>query len=298
MEEGKRTPGLHSENLRIYHGYRKGAYMFPCDEQEQDRLDFLHKALSLAMRSDVQIHVPYPVNGRFLDLGCGTGLWAIDMAERNPGASVVGVDLSPIQPRNHPRNCHFYTPFDFEGSWNLGEDSWDMIHLRMGSGSVVSWQSLYHKVLAHLRHGAWFEQVEIDFEPRCVYHQQRWPALQYWYQNLKLATEQHMRPLAHQYEETLYQLRKAGFTEISHHQIALPLGPWHKNDQEKLVGRWYGLAFSESIEPLSLAPFSRVLGWSPNRIYDLNFNAKSEVLNGRSRGFHILNIYQARRPIF
>ncbi|KAE8407132.1 S-adenosyl-L-methionine-dependent methyltransferase [Aspergillus pseudonomiae] len=296
IEERERIPGFHSENLRIYHGYRKGVYMLPCDEQEQDRLDFLHKALSLAMRSDVQIHVPYPVNGKVLDLGCGTGLWAINLAERNPGAFVVGVDLSPIQPSTYPWNCQFYAPFDFESSWNLGEECWDMIHLRMGCGSVVNWHSLYRKVLAHLRCGAWFEQVEIDFEPRCVDREQRWSALHYWYQTLQMATENSMRPLAHRYKETLYQLQEAGFTEINHHQIRLPLSPWHEDSHEQLVGRWYGLAFSESIEPLSLASFSRVLGWPLDKIRQLNLSAKSEALSGRSQGFHILNIYQARRP--
>lgn len=33
-----------------------------------------------------------------LDIGTGTGLWAMDMADRYPGGEVVGTDLSPIQP--------------------------------------------------------------------------------------------------------------------------------------------------------------------------------------------------------
>ncbi|KAL1981644.1 hypothetical protein VTN96DRAFT_2358 [Rasamsonia emersonii] len=35
---------------------------------------------------------------RILDLGTGTGLWAIDMAKKYPQATVIGTDLSPIQP--------------------------------------------------------------------------------------------------------------------------------------------------------------------------------------------------------
>lgn len=33
-----------------------------------------------------------------LDIGTGTGLWAIEMADLFPNATVIGTDLSPVQP--------------------------------------------------------------------------------------------------------------------------------------------------------------------------------------------------------
>ena len=36
---------------------------------------------------------------KILDLGTGTGAWAIDMADIYPEAEVIGNDLSPIQPK-------------------------------------------------------------------------------------------------------------------------------------------------------------------------------------------------------
>ena len=35
---------------------------------------------------------------RILDVGTGTGSWAIDIAEEFPDAEIIGNDLSPIQP--------------------------------------------------------------------------------------------------------------------------------------------------------------------------------------------------------
>jgi cyclopropane fatty-acyl-phospholipid synthase-like methyltransferase len=35
---------------------------------------------------------------RILDVGTGTGIWALDIAEQYPEAEVLGTDLSPIQP--------------------------------------------------------------------------------------------------------------------------------------------------------------------------------------------------------
>lgn len=47
----------------------------------QDRLDIYHKLFMVARRD--QLHqAPMPrIEPRILDLGCGTGIWAIDMAE-------------------------------------------------------------------------------------------------------------------------------------------------------------------------------------------------------------------------
>lgn len=35
---------------------------------------------------------------RILDVGTGTGIWAIEMADRYPSAEIIGTDLSPTQP--------------------------------------------------------------------------------------------------------------------------------------------------------------------------------------------------------
>ncbi|WYZ43908.1 hypothetical protein EsH8_VII_000344 [Colletotrichum jinshuiense] len=36
--------------------------------------------------------------GRVLDIGTGSGIWAMDFADEHPEAEVLGVDLSAIQP--------------------------------------------------------------------------------------------------------------------------------------------------------------------------------------------------------
>ncbi|PYH99415.1 methyltransferase [Aspergillus ellipticus CBS 707.79] len=285
------------ENGRTYHGYRKGVYMWPCDEQEQDRLDIFHKLFTVARVSGSLMYAPHPQNGRFLDLGCGTGIWSIDVAHKYPNAYVAGVDLAPIQPPNHPPNCEFFAPFDFESRWALGENSWDLIHLQMGSGSVVRWPNLYKKVLAHLRPGAWFEQVEIDFEPRCDDRSLDGLALRHWYQFLKQATKDCMRPIAHSSRVTIQELEDAGFTEIDHQMVGLPLNPWHQDNHERTVARWYNLAISESIETLSLAPFSRVYNWPLEKIRKIAAEVKSEAFNKEIHAYNILHIYQARKPV-
>lgn len=67
-------------------------------------MDIYHKILEVARKD--QLHVaPLYVNPqeppRILDLGCGTGIWAIDMADKYPTAEVVGLDLVNIQPERY-----------------------------------------------------------------------------------------------------------------------------------------------------------------------------------------------------
>jgi hypothetical protein len=43
-----------------------------------------------------------------LELGTGTGNWAIELARTHPWAYICGPDISPIQPTTRPPKLHFY----------------------------------------------------------------------------------------------------------------------------------------------------------------------------------------------
>jgi hypothetical protein len=104
------------ENGRRYHAYAEGKYYFPNDEKEMERQDIEHQMTLLLM--DGQLYIcPLQENpSRILDLGTGTGIWAIDMADKFPDCEVIGTDLSPIQPAYVPPNCKFYVD-NYEDEW-------------------------------------------------------------------------------------------------------------------------------------------------------------------------------------
>ena len=64
-----------------------------------------------------------------LDIGTGTGLWAMEFADKHPSAQVLGVDLSPTQPSFVPPNCKFEID-DCEQPWTYSQ-KFDFIHARM-----------------------------------------------------------------------------------------------------------------------------------------------------------------------
>lgn len=99
---------------------------------------------------------------RILDLGTGTGIWALDMAEEFPNAEIVGVDLSPIQPNWAPPNCRFFVD-DIESDWTFTpEEAFDYIHARSLAGGIGDWDRLLRQAYNHVKPGGWVEVQEAE----------------------------------------------------------------------------------------------------------------------------------------
>lgn len=218
------------------------------------------------------------------------------MAKKYPDAYILGVDLVPMQPRNRPMNCDFQSPRDYEGPWLLGEDSWDLIRLQMGCGSVSNWPNLYRRIIAHLRPGTgYFEQVEIDFKPHVEPELAPDQALSQWYQHLKDATDMARKPIAFN-RNIPHMLKEAGFVDIDQQLIGLPLNEWCGDQHEREVGKWYNLAFSESTSTLLQAPLTRISNWQLDQIHALAAAATSQAYNKNIKAYNLLHIITARRP--
>ncbi|TDZ13389.1 Secondary metabolism regulator LAE1 [Colletotrichum spinosum] len=116
------------ESGRRYHSYRHDRYPMPNDETEQGREDTKHVMLLELMDGK---HYYSPIGNdpqKILDVGTGTGTWAIEVADKFPSASVLGIDLSPIQPTWIPPSVKFLVD-DAENEWMYG-DVFDFVHLR------------------------------------------------------------------------------------------------------------------------------------------------------------------------
>lgn len=83
-----------------------GDYIFPNDDLEQDRLRVVHQVFLNVFNFELT-SVPLEDPKHILDIGTGTGEWAIGMAELFPSCEVVGVDISAIQPTAVPHNVFF-----------------------------------------------------------------------------------------------------------------------------------------------------------------------------------------------
>lgn len=78
-----------------------------------------------------------------MDIGCGSGAWCVEVADRYPSAIVVGMDLSPIQPTLVPTNCEFIVAdltqgLDFhDGSQDLVQSRYCIPLIRTGNSRIM-----------------------------------------------------------------------------------------------------------------------------------------------------------------
>ncbi|HKT40269.1 MAG TPA: hypothetical protein VJR48_18000, partial [Ktedonobacterales bacterium] len=68
-------------------------YALPADGEEVNRLDFQHYMLRYAFQGNFAAPIAQPVS--ILDVGTGTGRWAIEMAITFPDVNVIGLDVKP-----------------------------------------------------------------------------------------------------------------------------------------------------------------------------------------------------------
>lgn len=150
------------ENGRRYHSYREGHYVLPNDDQEQDRQDLLHHVRNLVLNGALYRAPLGKSLQRALDIGTGTGIWAIDFADSHPSAEVMGTDLSPIQPSWVPPNLRFLVD-DAESPWLFSTSRpFDFIHARDLGGAIADWPRLLRQAYGHLRPGGWVELQEFE----------------------------------------------------------------------------------------------------------------------------------------
>jgi Methyltransferase domain len=72
------------------------------------------------------------------------------VGERYPDASVIGVDLSPVQPKTVPPNVLFVTD-DFEDDWLYPKDNFDYIHSRHIAMAVRDWDKMFSQALRYVQ---------------------------------------------------------------------------------------------------------------------------------------------------
>ena len=136
------------ENGRRYAATETGHYYMPADEPEITRLNDQHWLLTEVKHGALH-HCPLPKSGplKILDIGCGTGIWCLQIADAHPEAKVWGMDIAPIQVKDDRRSVEWVL-LDFEeAEWPFPEKHFDLVHLSLVHGCVKDWDAMMAKIV-------------------------------------------------------------------------------------------------------------------------------------------------------
>ncbi|KAL3478606.1 S-adenosyl-L-methionine-dependent methyltransferase [Aspergillus californicus] len=287
------------ENGRRYHAYRYGQYPMPNDEEEQDRMRLLHHQFKLLTGGDL-CRAPLRQQGspkRILDIGTGTGLWALEMAEEFPGAEIIGTDLSPIQPSFSPPNCTFIID-DAESDWTFSKsEQFDYIHARSIGGGIADWGRLLRQAYNHLKPGGWIELQEYEgFIHSDDGTHLKAPMLLDICKTLDEASKKFGKQM-NIASSLAGWLERAGFANVTPDVYKCPIGSWPKSPRLKELGRIGRVSVIEAIEPHSLALFTRVLGWSYEKAREYLDKCRQEAMHTSGHIYVCFYYVYAQRPL-
>ncbi|KAI1115666.1 S-adenosyl-L-methionine-dependent methyltransferase [Nemania sp. NC0429] len=280
-------------NGRRYHRFRHGRYPIPNDETEQSREEMLH-AMMLEATDGRRFFAPIPDHPlKILDLGTGTGIWAVEMADKYPSAEVLGIDLSPIQPPWIPPNCRFIVD-DVEDTWENGWD-WDFVHLRNMIPILRNPVQVLRNVYENLKPGGWVELQDVDGMVHCDDGTlpPNWPILVFTNTMVEAfasnGTTSHAAVFGGQY------LVECGFVNIQHHAIKLPYGTWPKDKRMRLIGLYYRTA-AEQFLPAMGALQLPALGWQPEQIDKFFEQCYAAMRDPSVHAYGMMHFWSGQKP--
>ncbi|KAH6646523.1 S-adenosyl-L-methionine-dependent methyltransferase [Truncatella angustata] len=230
-------------------------------------MDMMHELFCIMRKPDTtyglyeaRLHTGKPL---ILDLGCGTGIWALDMAAKYPDGKVIGLDLNFWQPESIPPNTVFKRQNIEERQWDMESDSVNLSHIRIylkpGEGVI--------------------EHVEIDWEP--LSDNNSLPSdskFRLEFNDVNLAYEDAGQPISLKSSPKSW-LEEAGFVDIRCNIKEIPCHPWPRDKSFKEAGTFFQTAAItyRGMEALSMAPLTRYRQFTKEQVTALVQGVEQEL---------------------
>ncbi|WP_069802458.1 class I SAM-dependent methyltransferase [Thermogemmatispora onikobensis] len=149
-------------------------YLLPKDLQEVNRLDFQHYVLRAVLRRNYLAPIQEP--RQILDVGCGTGQWASELAREFPQANVIGLDVEEAKQQTAPPPNYRFVKGDVLKGLPFPDHSFDFVHQRFlwTALPLAAWPRVVQELVRVTASGGWVELLEpgLEAEPMGPTHRQ------------------------------------------------------------------------------------------------------------------------------
>ncbi|PMD22736.1 S-adenosyl-L-methionine-dependent methyltransferase [Hyaloscypha hepaticicola] len=282
------------ENGRTYNAYGDRTYWLPNDEDEKSRLDLQHHLFQLTLGGKLFTAPIDPKKTlRVLDVGTGTGIWAIDYADEHPQAEVLGVDVSPIQPSFVPPNVRFEVD-DAEKPWSYAKE-FDFIFSRMMTGSFGNWRAYIQECFDHTNPGGYLEVEDILSPPQCQDDTLKGTALEKW-GNLFLESSIKLGVPLDSALSIKKNMEEAGYVDVVQVIYEWPMNKWPADKNMKTIGLWSHEATTATLSDMTTALFGRGLGWTPEEVEVFLVDVRKDMKNPRIHAYWPIYVVHGKKP--
>ncbi|KAJ0365348.1 hypothetical protein COL154_004511 [Colletotrichum chrysophilum] len=242
--------------------------------------------------------------GRVLDVGTGTGIWAADFGELHPEADVshprgnyitvarlfsnsvsasqvLGMDLSAPAAEFVPPNVKFEID-DLEEDWTYSRP-FDYIHHRLLNSCINDWHAYLTKIYENLVPGGYVELQEGEIHLKS--DDDTLPAdsdLAKYADLIQEAAEKAGRKWQ-DIRDVKAMMIEIGFVDVELYCYKWPINDWPKEEYYKVLGTYNCENTSNACEAMSMALFTRVLGWSRDEVNVFLISVRKDLKN---RAYH------------
>ena len=261
------------------------------------RMSLQHQVCSYVLGDPCTLQLQNPTN--ILDVGTGTGEWAIRMAELYPSCEVVGTDIAAVaETRSVPMNV-FFEIEDAE-EWDRCQNVYDLIHFRTMEGAFKDWSAVYRNVYKSLKPGGWLEVQDFDtaksmFGFACQFSADS--PIHDLVADLAIATEKSGRKLGNDHQSAR-ALLEAGLVDVrtTEHQIPISIG-------EKSAGKIWLVLCLDALEASCLRLLTEYMGWDADKLKAACEDVGRELVQvardaEKSKGLTVkMNVAVGRKPL-
>jgi SAM-dependent methyltransferase len=231
-------------------------------------------------------------------VGTGTGLWAIEVAERYPDAHVFGTDIAPSKLPWAPPNLDIQLE-DIEEEWVFPENTFDLIHIRSMAGFIADWPRLLTQSLTALKPGGYIEFH--DFSSPFACEDGTLPpnsALTLWVKTWEEGAVLSGRSWSTVGPGMSAMLRAVGFENVVNEEYKISTtGAKPQDARLREMSRCMLQQALDGAEGITLDMFIRVLGWDKKDVEDLVTKVRGEMLNQDANTFTRGHIVYGRKPL-